>query len=113
MRAAVDADEETTVQLRAFYVNDMRAYLQTPGGDDQPLALPIRSKGIFQQVRVLLPQPLHETLADLENIAEEKRQLDRQARFHKVLHGWLLVHIPLSYALLLLAIVHAVVALKY
>jgi hypothetical protein len=112
-RTAVDADEETTVQLRSFYVDEMRSYLLAPGGDDLPLALPVRSKGIFQQVRTLLPQPLHETLADMENIAEEKRQLDRQARYHKVLHGWLLVHIPLSYALLLLAIVHAVVALRY
>ena len=44
---------------------------------------------------------------------EEKRQLDRQSRLHKVLHGWLLVHIPLSYALLLLGAVHAVMALRF
>jgi len=35
-------------------------------------------------------------------ICEEKRQLDQQRRYHLVLHGWLLVHIPLSYAVLLL-----------
>jgi hypothetical protein len=32
---------------------------------------------------------------------------------HKLLHGWLLVHIPASYALLLLGAIHAVVALRY
>jgi hypothetical protein len=50
---------------------------------------------------------------DLENICEEKRQLDQQSRLHRILHGWLLVHIPLSYALLLLGAVHAVMALKF
>jgi len=45
---------------------------------------------------------LHSTIADLETICEEKRQLDQQRKYHLVLHGWLLVHIPLSYAVLLL-----------
>jgi hypothetical protein len=30
-----------------------------------------------------------------------------------VLHGWLLVHVPLSYAVLLLGAAHAVIALRY
>ena len=58
-------------------------------------------------------QTLHSSVDDLENICEEKRQLDQQSRLHKVLHGWLLVHIPLSYALLVLGAVHAVMALKF
>ena len=32
---------------------------------------------------------------------------------HRLLHGWLLVHIPLSYALILLGAIHAVMALRY
>jgi hypothetical protein len=50
---------------------------------------------------------------DLEDICEEKRQLDRQSRLHKVLHGWLLVHIPLSYAVLLISAWHAAVAIRF
>jgi hypothetical protein len=72
-----------------------------------------QAQKLFQQFRVLLPPELHSNLDDLENICEEKRQLDKQSRLHKILHGWLLVHIPLSYALLLLGAVHAVVALKF
>ena len=77
------------------------------------LGNPSQAKKMFQQFRVLLPPELHSNLDDLENICEEKRQLDKQSRLHKVLHGWLLVHIPLSYALLLLGAVHAAVALKF
>jgi hypothetical protein len=72
-----------------------------------------QARTMFQQLRVLLPRNLHSSVDDLENIREEKRQLDQQSRLHKVLHGWLLVHIPLSYALLLLGAVHAVMALKF
>jgi len=77
------------------------------------LAQGSEAHAMFQQFRVLLPPELHSNLDDLENICEEKRQLDKQSRLHKILHGWLLVHIPLSYALLLLGAVHAVVALKF
>ena len=36
-----------------------------------------------------------------------------QKRLQHWLHGWLLVHVPLSMALLLLALVHTVVSLRY
>ena len=41
------------------------------------------------------------------------RQLRRQIRYHHWLHGWLLLHVPLSLALLLLGCAHAIMALRY
>jgi hypothetical protein len=32
---------------------------------------------------------------------------------HKILHGWLMIHIPASWALLVLGGIHAVIALRY
>jgi hypothetical protein len=52
-------------------------------------------------------------LQDLEDICDEARQLVRQEQLHHLLHGWLLVHIPISLALILLGAVHAVMALRY
>jgi hypothetical protein len=52
-------------------------------------------------------------VADLENICEEERQLIRQRRLYLWLHGWLLVHVPLSLVLIALGGVHAAVALRY
>ena len=72
-----------------------------------------QSRGMFQQLRLLLPPNLHASIDDLENICEEKRELDQQTLYHRVLHAWLFVHIPASYALLLLGAVHAVMALRY
>ena len=56
-----------------------------------------------------LPPNLHPAIDELENICEEKRELDQQNTMHKALHGWLLIrHVPLSYAVLLLGALHAV-----
>ena len=61
----------------------------------------------------LLPAVAHATLTDLRDICDEARQLTRQERVHRWMHGWLLVHIPLSLALILLGAMHAVMALRY
>jgi hypothetical protein len=52
-------------------------------------------------------------MKSLEDICEEERQLRRQTRLHHWLHGWLMLHVPLSFALLLLGCVHAFMALRY
>ena len=77
------------------------------------LSDPTTARPTFDGLRTLLPVELRETIQDLEDICEEERQLSRQARLHHVLHDWLLLHIPLSLALMLLGAVHAVTALHY
>jgi hypothetical protein len=64
-------------------------------------------------MRRLLPSPVHPVVDDLENIIEEERQLRRQRVIYQWLHGWLLVHVPLSIALLVLGGIHAIMALTY
>lgn len=67
----------------------------------------------FEDYRKLFPATAWLPITALEDICSEKRQLDHQVRLHHWLHGWLLVHLPISAALLLLAFIHAVVALHY
>jgi hypothetical protein len=111
--SGLQANQQVGAQLQRFLDEEMRPYLERAGSHSMNLSQSAKAQKMFQQFRVLLPPELHSNLDDLENICEEKRQLDRQNRLHKILHGWLLVHIPLSYALLLLGAVHAVVALKF
>ncbi len=111
--SGLQANQQVSTQLRQFLNEEMRPYLERAGAHSMTLGQGAQAQKMFQQFRVLLPPELHSNLDDLENICEEKRQLDKQSRLHKILHGWLLVHIPLSYALLLLGAVHAVVALKF
>lgn len=103
---------EHTAPLREFYTREMRPFIEAPSAR-HALARETHAARRFEKVRALVPASLHPAVADLENICEEERQLMRQSRMHGVLHGWQLVHVPLSIALLLLAIVHAIVALRY
>jgi hypothetical protein len=106
------ASAEDALPLRDLYQRHVRPFLEDPrrGGS---LASAAGSALVFGPVRTLLPPAHHEALKDLEVICEERRQLVTQARLHRWLHGWLLVHVPLSYVLLVLAAVHAVAAVKY
>lgn len=107
------ADERISKELKQFYRGQVIPFLGKPGTRGMALGDPDRARGMFRQMRILLPPGLHSTVDDLENICDEKRQLDQQSRMHRLLHGWLLVHIPLSYAVLILGAIHAVVALRY
>ncbi len=72
-----------------------------------------RAEAVFAQLRSLVAAEHHETLEDLAHICEERRQLALQTRLHHWLHGWVLVHVPLSYGLLILVAAHAVITLLY
>jgi hypothetical protein len=71
------------------------------------------AQNALRQLRTLLPPVLHDSVNSLQEICSEASQLRRQAILHYALHGWLMVHIPMSYALLALSAVHAVMALRY
>jgi hypothetical protein len=90
----------------------MRTFLQSPRAS-HALADPVTATAMFQKVRPLVGDALQPAIADLESICEEERQLLRQQRMHGLLHAWLIVHVPLSFALMVLAVVHIVMALRF
>jgi hypothetical protein len=105
--------DESAAPLVDFYRREMRPFLESRGARHQLLSNPDRSRGTFEGLRMLLPTGLQDAAKKLEQICEEERQLRRQSKLHHWLHGWLMLHIPLSFALLLLGVVHAITALRY
>jgi hypothetical protein len=105
--------DEESAPLRRFYLSEMRPFLERPKQRGQRLGDAGKAGSAFAGLRTLLPAAAHTALGDLEDICDEARQLTRQERLHHWLHGWLLLHIPLSLALILLGAVHAVMALRY
>jgi hypothetical protein len=105
--------QEESTPLRGFYLSEMRPFLERSRTRGQRLLDAATASSTFAGLRTLLPATAHATLIDLEDISNEARQLARQEQLHHLLHGWLLMHIPLSLALILLGAVHAVMALRY
>ena len=99
-------------QYSAFYENELKPYLQNVV-KKSPLKARDYSTAQFERIRALLPESGHKTLKALEEICEEKRQLDHQIILHRTLHGWLLCHLPLSLVLILLGFIHAIGAMRY
>jgi len=87
--------------------------VEAPAWQRQPLGDPERAKNAFAALRRMMPPVAHPALDDLYDICDETRQLMRQERLHRWMHGWLLMHIPLSLALILLGAIHAFMALRY
>jgi hypothetical protein len=105
--------EEECAPLRKFYLSEMRLFLEQPKLSRARLGDADKAHSAFSGLRTLMPESAHSTLQDLEDICDEARQLVRQEQLHHLLHGWLLLHIPFSLALILLGAVHAVMALRY
>jgi hypothetical protein len=106
-------DERVSAKIKSFFETQMKPYLTSRRGQKYSLANPVQAAAAFRQLKVLVPEEIWPKFDDLESICGEKRELERQRYMHKWLHGWLLFHVPASYALILLGAVHAFVALRY
>lgn len=99
--------------LLAFFNDVLANYLKRGRASGSELAVHARARAKFDELRVRLDKRAHDAVASLENLADQRRQLDQQARLHYWLHNWLWVHLPLSVALIILLLVHVVVTLRY
>ena len=112
LASVVRLEADPAAPLREFYLSEMAPFVAVPDGA-HALANRQYSEQAFARLRTVLPVAFHGAVTDLESICEEERQLSRQKTLHAWLHGWLLTHVPLSFALLVLAVVHIVMALRY
>jgi hypothetical protein len=111
----IEVEEGAREAFRAHYLQEIRPFLA-----DRPAHLSRRLfaarelvAAYFNHLRTIMPVAAHDVLRDLEEICEERRQLLVQRRLHLWLHTWLLAHVPLSFAFLVLIAVHAVLSLRY
>lgn len=108
----VTAGADETGALREFYIKEMRPFLELPARG-HALADRASAAARFAKLRPLVPASLESAMQDLQNVCEEARQLLQQERMQALLHGWLIVHVPLSFAMMALAVVHVFMALRF
>jgi len=114
-RPAVEASEydEERQPLIRFVDERMRPFFRRGWGRRTKLHSPYRRQAMFVALKATLDPSLHPVADDLEALCEQRAQLNAQRHLHHWLHGWLLLHIPLAWLVLLLTAVHAVVSLWY
>ena len=100
-------------RIGELYDATIATFLRDGNESKSPLVSANRSASIFEDLRTRVAPAAHDAVAMLEDLCSQRRQFDRQRTMHRWLHGWLLVHLPLSVALIALMLVHVVVTLKY
>lgn len=104
---------DSATMLRSFYDTRVTPLLQDQVGFREQRGAAVQVREELATLRERVPLAAKESLLDLGQIIRQRVDLERQRRLHHFLHGWLLVHVPLSYAMFILGIVHAVLALRY
>jgi hypothetical protein len=111
-RVAV-AEEPSQHALERFLDEACLPYLAATRGERLPLGEAGEAAGIFRAVRANVSDDLLPQVDTLEQWCQERRQMDLQTKLHHWLHGWLLVHVPASFALLVFTVWHASAALRF
>ena len=99
-------------EMREFHVRVVRPFLDTGRSPQHELDDAVIARRLFAQLKSDLPSDLHETLEQIDEFCEERRQFMTQQRLHRWLHWWLILHIPPSIALLVLFVAHVVMSLR-
>jgi hypothetical protein len=107
-------DPRITRRFDEFYTSKVRPFLTASYRASSPLARSGEAASIFDHLRTV---PGFSTVAgpldQLESYVNERRQYAEQQFLHYLLHGWLLIHVPLSVVLLVLGLAHAFWSLYY
>jgi hypothetical protein len=110
--AAADAGPDRNA-LVIFLERQVRPFFAEDGARRSRFSDASARAALFEELRRTVDPALHPVTRDLEALSWQREQLEMQRRLHLWLHGWLLVHVPLSYAMVFLGAVHALMALYY
>ena len=91
-------------------VEGLAAAAKKTFADVPPLPGSAAAAGLILDLRKLCQD---RWVTELEGVSGERRSYAEQERMFRWLHGWLLLHIPLSLALLVLGTLHAILSIYY
>ena len=112
-KPAPPPDPASEAVLVEFIDRQILPYLQARRGDRMRLNNPRFSDDTFRFVKLRVAEGYRGRVEEIQAWCDERRMLDVQVRLHHWLHGWLFVHVPFSFLLVLLTIWHAFVTLFY
>jgi len=111
--AVAVADPDSEAALVTFLEDQVMPYLDERLTSRSQLWDRHYSEDAFRFVTLSVAEPYRARIQQIQGWCDERRALDLQLRLHHWLHGWLFVHVPFSFLLVLLTAWHAVITLFY
>ena len=113
--AKPEAANDTVSQsvLLEFLDGQVLPYLSARRGDRFRLGTSRYSEELFRFVKLRVSEAHRARVEEIQAWCDERRMLDLQLKLQHWLHGWLFVHVPISFLLILLTGWHAYVTLFY
>jgi hypothetical protein len=112
-KPAPPPDPVSEAALVEFIDRQILPYLQARRGERFRLGNARFSDDTFRFVKLRVAETYRSRVEEIQGWCDERRMLDLQTRLHHWLHGWLFIHVPFSFLLLMLTIWHAYVTLFY
>ena len=112
-KPAPPPDPASEAALVEFIDRQILPYLQARRGERFRLGNARFSDDTFRFVKLRVAETYRSRVEEIQGWCDERRMLDLQTRLHHWLHGWLFIHVPFSFLLLMLTIWHAYVTLFY
>ena len=106
---AIDLSPEEV--LAGFIEQRLIPYLCARRGEKYRLGHAREADEIFRHLKLRVDETYRPQVDEMRRWCDERRLTDTQVRMQHWLHGWLFVHVPLSFLLLLMTVWHAFVAL--
>lgn len=112
-KAAPPPDPASEAALVEFIERQILPYLRAGRGERFHLGNARFSDDTFRFLKLSVAETYRSRVEEIQAWCDERRMLDLQTRLHHWLHGWLFIHVPFSFLLLMLTIWHAYVTLFY
>lgn len=106
-------DGSSAELLREFLDQECLPYLAKRRGDRHRLGEEKTAADRFRMLKLNVSAEWLPTVEKLQRCCEDRRLMDLQTKYQHWLHGWLIVHVPTSFALLVYTAWHAWVAVRF
>jgi hypothetical protein len=104
-------DPASEAVLIDFIDRQVLPYLRAGDSNRRRLGNQRYSEDIFRMVRLRVAAEYSPHIEEIQAWCDQRRMLDVQTRLQHWLHGWLFIHVPLSYLLIFMTAWHAFVTL--
>lgn len=105
-------DKASAEAILTFLNEEASPYLEARRGHNYRLANQRESDMAFRQLKLNVTPKWLPRVEDIQAWCDERRTMDIQTTLQHWLHGWLLIHVPVSIFLIVITLWHAIVAVR-